>query len=593
MQKEQLAKMIIKRADEYGDSIALKYKTGGTWHEISYKKLGVKIREVAIALLDSGIKEGDRVAIFSQNRYEWAIADFGIMCARGISVPVYATNTREQAEYIIKDASVRLVFTGEQDQYDKIFSIAESGENHIKIVSFDSDVKLKGNQSVCFSEFASSSLVSDKIGELEKRIAASDPDEIATIIYTSGTTGEPKGVMLTHSNFSHQAFSVEKNFDVGLGDRSLCFLPLSHVYERAWSFFIFKCGAMNCYLSNPKKAIEYMGEVRPNVMVSVPRLYEKIYSTVYHKIEQASFLKRLLFKWAVSTGRKYAFRKKDGKPVDLALRLSHDLADRLVLKKLREIVGGDKKFFSAGGAALSQDIEEFFFSIGLLVCQGYGLTESSPMITYNTPGAFKFGTVGKPVPLCEVRIDESGEILARGPNIMKGYLNKPEETEKVIIDGWLRTGDIGEIDNDGFLRITGRIKDLIVLSTGKNIAPQMIETAVVRDHYIEQIAVVGDGRKYISAIVVPCFEALEEYARGRGLKWTTWVDLTELPEITDFYMERINIQSRGLAGSDKIKKFYIHSEKFSQKGGELTPTLKIRRMEVMKKYKDQIEAMYN
>jgi len=210
MQKEQLAKMIIKRADEYGDSIALKYKKGGTWHEISYKKLGVKIREVAIALLDSGIKEGDRVAIFSQNRYEWAIADFGIMCVRGISVPVYATNTREQTEYIIKDASVRLVFTGEQDQYDKIFSIAESGENHIKIVSFDSDVKLKGNLSVCFSEFVSSSLSSDKIGELEKKIAASDPDEIATIVYTSGTTGEPKGVMLTHSNFSHQIFSVEK-----------------------------------------------------------------------------------------------------------------------------------------------------------------------------------------------------------------------------------------------------------------------------------------------------------------------------------------------------------------------------------------------
>jgi len=593
MSERHLAKMIHESARRFDNGVAMRYKESGVWHEISYRALGEKVLMTAKALLELGVSEGDMIGIFSQNRPEWAVTDFGILSVKGVSVPIYATNTAGQAEFIVRDATIKIIFVGDQAQYDKVKTFSGQHPYIEKIIAFDSNIHLEGDDSLHFSDFIELGQKSTRNDEVNARLATARSDDIATLIYTSGTTGDPKGVMLTHGNFLHQIDAVDANFEVGPTDISLCFLPLSHAYERTWSFCVFKNGAQNSYLANPKQVIEYMQEIRPTAMVSVPRLYEKIYSTVYDRLEKATPFKKKLFTWAIGVGKEYAYRRKDGKPVGPALKVAHIIADKLVLSKIRDIVGGPKNFFSAGGAALSKEIEEFFFAAGLLVCEGYGLTETAPMITYNCPSAFKFGTVGKPVPLCEVKIGEQGEILARGPNLMKGYFNKPEETAEVFLSGWLRTGDVGYIDEEGFVKITDRIKDLIITSGGKNIAPQRIETMVGKDHYIEQINAVGDGKKYISALIVPSFPAIEAYARENGIAFSSRQELVQNPQIMELYRTRIEAQSADLAGYEKIKAFTLMPHEFSQEGGELTPTLKIKRKVVMEKYKDIIDAMYH
>jgi long-chain acyl-CoA synthetase len=590
--EKHLGLMIRSSVEKYGDRISMRSRGAGEWEEISYNSLGEQIRLVARALLEYRVNEGDMVGIFSQNRPEWAIADFGILSVKGVSVPIYATNTARQAEYIVNDARIKTIFVGDQGQYNKVKSFFDSSPYLENIIVFDNAVILQGDESIHFKEFLRLGEGSTRDNEVEQRLGKVSSDDIATLIYTSGTTGDPKGVILTHANFFHQFHAVDENFDVDSEDRSLCFLPLSHVYERIWSYYVFNKGVVNNYVEDPKRVIEYFQEVKPTVMVSVPRLYEKIYSTVFDRLERASTFKKKLFMWAIEIGGKYRYALKEKRFIGFYLRLCHRIADMLVLKKIRDIVGGPKKFFSAGGAPLSRDIEEFFFAADLLVCQGYGLTESSPMISYNTPGDFKFGTVGKPVPGCEVKISDSGEILARGPNIMKGYYNKPEETEQTIVDGWLKTGDVGTIDEEGFLIITDRIKDLIITSGGKNIAPQHIETAVGKDHYIEQIAVIGDRRKFVSALVVPSFDALEEYARENNIAFSTREELINKEEIINFYAKRIETQSEELANFERIKKFTLLSSEFTQDGDELTPTLKIKRKVVAEKYSDIIDTMY-
>jgi long-chain acyl-CoA synthetase len=590
--ENHLALMIRTSVERYGDRIAMRSRGRGEWEEIAYNSLGERIRLIAKALLEYKVDEGEMVGIFSQNRPEWAMADFGILSVKGVSVPIYATNTAKQAEYIVNDAQIKTIFVGDQIQYDKVKSFFESSQSLRNIIVFDEAVALKGDESIHFREFLRLGEGSAREGEIDERLNTVSSDDIATLIYTSGTTGDPKGVMLTHANFFHQFYAVDENFNVSREDRSLCFLPLSHVYERTWSYYVFSKGAENNYLEDPKKVIEYFQEVKPTAMVSVPRLYEKIYSTVFDRLERESAFKSKLFKWAIGIGKEYRYAIKDKRFIGPYLGFRHRVADGLVLKKIRDIVGGPKNFFSAGGAPLSKDIEEFFFAAGLLICQGYGLTESSPMISYNTPGDFKFGTVGKPVPGCEVRISDNGEILAKGPNIMRGYYNKPEETEQTIVDGWLKTGDVGIIDKEGFLIITDRIKDLIITSGGKNIAPQHIETEVGKDHYIEQIAVIGDRRKFVSALVVPSFLALEEYARENNIAFSTREELISRKEIIDFFQRRIESQSEELANYERIKRFTLLSSEFTQDGDELTPTLKIKRKVIAERYRDIIDAMY-
>ena len=592
MSKDHLAVMIQESVKKHGDKTAMRYKEAGQWKSISYKELGERVRTAAKALLEEGIKEGDMVGIFSQNRPEWAIADFAILSVKATTVPIYATNTGKQTEYIVNDADIKLIFVGDKVQYGKVTSFMPAQKQLRKIVAFDKDITLKGDDSVLLDDFMKQGEQSSKDDELEKRSSDVNTGDTATLIYTSGTTGDPKGAILMHSNFFNQFYAIDERFNVGTDDKSLCFLPLSHAYERTWSYYIFWCGAENNYISRPKGIVEYMPDVKPTCMVSVPRLYEKIYGAVYDRLEKAPENKKKIFNWAITVGKEYAFKKKDNKFVGPVLKLKHAIADKLVLSNIRTAVGGPKNFFSAGGAPLSQDIEEFFFAAGLLICQGYGLTETSPMITCNSPKAFKFGTVGRPIKGCEVKIGEDGEILARGGNIMKGYYNKPEETGATFVDGWFKTGDVGVVDEDGFVRITDRIKDLIITAQGKNIAPQHIETLIGKDHYIEQIATIGDKKKFMSALIVPSFPALEAYAKEHNISYSSREDLVKKTEIIEFYSNRINDLSTDLANYEKIVRFTLIANEFTQEGGEITPTMKIKRKVVADKYKDIIDRMY-
>ncbi|MCP4901893.1 MAG: long-chain fatty acid--CoA ligase [bacterium] len=586
MGTEHLAQMIRRSCEKHADLPALGYLTDTGWQTYSYRETGRWIDSVARSLIHIGVEVGDRVAIFSPNRPEWTVADLAIASAGAVSVPIFATSTAAQAAHILGDADVTTVFASRPEEHRLLIEAA--GEGALRIVTFDEGVD--GNLWIrAMGDPGKESAVQ---AELDQRVSSGDDDGLATLIYTSGTTGAPKGVMLTHANFAHQSRSVETHFDVGPGDRSLCFLPLAHVYERSWTAHLMASGACNYYLKNPREVIAALGQVKPTVMVSVPRLYEKVHDAVLDRASRAPALRRKLFSWGLNVGNRVAQHIRTGRSPGLGLTLQHKLADRLILSKIRAVVGGDKKFFSAGGAPLAREIEEFFHAVGLLICQGYGLTESSPMATCNTPSCFRFGSVGKAVPECEVKIGDGNEILVRGPNIMMGYLNRAEETAETLADGWLHTGDQGRFDDDGFLFITGRIKDLIITSGGKNIAPQQIESAVGRDPIIDQVAVIGDRRKFITALVVPNFEAVEAWANDHSFAASTREELVKIPEVLELVSERLEAQSIDLAHYERIKKFTLLSRELTIESGELTPTLKIRRQVVEDRFAELIEAMY-
>ncbi|MCB8924560.1 MAG: long-chain fatty acid--CoA ligase [Ardenticatenaceae bacterium] len=592
MSNQHLAEMFFQSARIHSGETAVRIQIDGKWRTHTYQEMSNIIRQIGRALLALGVQPGDRVGIFSQNRPEWTMADLAIFSIRAISVPIYATNTKHQAAYIIDETQMGVIFTGDQENFDKIHAIQKDSPSLKQIIAFDEKVTLQGEMAQHFSQFLASGADKTLDGEIDARLAQAGSDELATIIYTSGTTGEPKGVMLTHDNLFHQFKAMQGQFHVGPGDRSLCFLPLSHVYERAWSFYVFQCGAENNYLANPKEVIEAMSAVKPTVMVSVPRLYEKIYATALHGLEQGPALRKRLFNWAIDVGRRYQYQLKDAGSAGALLTLQHKLADKLVLSKVRDVVGGPKNFFSAGGAPLSKDIEEFFFAVGLLVCEGYGLTETSPMVTFNTPKAFKFGTVGKPIIDCQVKIAEDGEILVKSPSVTQGYYNKPQATADAFCDGWFHTGDVGQFDEEGFLVITDRLKDLIITSGGKNIAPQKIETVYAKDHFIEQFIVIGDRFKFISALLVPNFAVLEAYAREQGIPFRSYEELVAKDEIYAFYKERLASRSEELANYEQVKVFTLLPKPFTQETGEITPSQKMKRRVIMKNYAEQIAAMY-
>ncbi len=590
-----LAAMVYERTRAFGGDVALRYKRDGEWRSISWRDLGEKMRAVSAALVDMGIRPGDSVGIFSGNRPEWHVADLATLGVRGISVPIYATNSAREAEYIVRDAGISVLFVGNREQYEKAVSCMGEGSPLKRVVVFDGDVAVDHEKgAMLFDELVGHGRALANDAEVDNRLAAATFDDLATIIYTSGTTGDPKGVMLTHKNFFAMMYATGRYYQrPSRGGHSLCFLPLSHVFERAWSYGVFQYGMVNSYCPDPKLILEYFSEARPMYMTSVPRLWEKIYATIFERLQSASPRKRKLFGWAVETGKRYGTLRASGAGVPAGLALRHFFADRLVLKKLRALVGGRPVSFNVGGAAFSAEINEFFNGVGITLAQGYGLTEAFPISVSSPEVGIKFGACGKIVPLMQVRISNEGEIQVKGPAVMSGYYNKPEATEAVFTpDGWFRTGDVGHVDADGYVRITERIKDLIITSGGKNIAPQQIETLVGEDLYIEQIAVIGDGRNYISALVVPSFEALEPYARSAGISFNLPADLISMPEIVDFYRRRIDERTRDLGQVEKIKRFTLIATPFTQENGEITPTMKIRRKVIEKKYGDVIGAMY-
>ena len=597
MEITHYSQIFKKQVEKYGNRIAMRYKDNGSWKETSWKLFGEQVDAVSKALMQLGVKEQECVGIFSQNRPEWTIVDFAAIGIRAVPVPIYPTSTTRQAEYIINDARIRILFVDGQAQYEKALSLLNTNPFLEKIIVFNGDLPIAGDDGICyFTDLLKTGRALNLDAEVAARLDQAEKEDLLTLVYTSGTTGEPKGVMLTHANILFQAQQHDQRLlNPNDSDISLCFLPLSHVFERIWTYYVFSKGMTNVYLDDPSKIIEFIAEVKPTIMCAVPRFYEKIYAAVYNRLESASVIKKGLFHWAVSVGRAFHNRKKDKLAISALLSLKYKIADKLVLKKIRDLTGGRVRFFPCAGAPLAQEIEEFFYAVGMFVCYGYGLSETTATVTCHEPHFFNFGAVGKPLPGVEVIIDPiNSEVLVRGGNIMKGYYHKPEETARVLSeDGFFRTGDAGEFDDNGELRITDRIKDLIKTSGGKYIAPQMLETLVCADFYIEQISIIGEKKKYVTALIIPSFPALEEYAEANGITFTSREDLIKNPKIVDFYKQKIETLTKDIAPFEKIKKFTLLAREFTMDAGEITPTMKVRRTVIHKNYIDIIDAMYD
>jgi len=590
--------MVVNYAKKFGDLPALHHKPYGKWETFSWKQMGEILFAVASELLNSGIKEGDRIGIFSVNRAEWHLADLGALLIRCVTVPIYATNTEEEAAYIINDAEVRVLFVGRQVHYDKSYPLLDKCPSLEKIVVFHHGTKIHDDDRVVmWDDFLAAGIEASRKEDIEEITKRASYDDMSEIIYTSGTTGEPKGAVHTHKTMMHNAWGVGRytelnNFNEG--DSSMCMLPLTHVLEGSWSFGILSMGMQLYYCEDHNEILEYLAEANPTVMNAAPRLFEKIYATLYTKIRDASPLKQKIFHWSVEIGKQHGDLVLAGIQPGPFLSLKRKIADKLVLHKVCALFGTNFHHLNYGGAPLNPEIEKFFFYCGVLVTGGYGLTETSPVLAMNGPHCFKFGSVGPAAPLVDIRIDpDTGEIQAKGPNIVKEYYKKPEATKEAFTeDGWFKTGDIGHFDEDGYLYITDRIKDLIITSGGKNIAPQLIETLMAEDHFIEYIAAVGDGRKYVSALIVPAYVNLEDWAAKQGITYTGRAGLIKNPKVIEFYQKIIDNRQQSLGQAERIKKFTLLENEFSQETGEITPTMKVKRKVVQEKYKDLIEAMY-
>jgi len=595
---QQTAVMIVNYAKKYGDTVELHNKAYGQWETFTWNQMSEIMFAVASALLNSGIKEEDKIGIFSANRAEWHLSDLGSLLMRCVTVPIYATNTEEETAYIVNDSEIKVLFVGRQVHYDKAYSLLEKCPSLEKIVVFHRGTNIHDdNRVIMWDDFLQEGRAAARKSEIEAIMKRAHYDDICTIIYTSGTTGEPKGAVHTHKTLMHNAWGVGRYTQEGFveGDSSLCMLPLTHVLERSWSYGILSMGMQLWYCEDHNEILQYLTEANTTVMNSAPRLFEKIYSTLYTGIRTAPPMKQKIFHWSVGVGKQHGDLVLAGIQPGALLTLKRKIADKLVLHKVRALFGTGLHHLNYGGAALNPEIEKFFFYCGVLITSGYGLTETAPVLAMNGWQYFKFGSVGPAAPLVDIRIDpDTGEIQAQGPNVFKEYYKKPELTKEVFTeDGWFKTGDIGRIDEDGYLFITDRLKDLIITSGGKNIAPQMIEIIMGEDHFIEYIAVVGDGRKYISALIVPTFVNLEDWATKAGITFASRAELIKHPKVIEFYENIINERQKSLGQVERIKKFTLLENEFSQETGEITPTMKVKRKFVQAKYKDLIDAMYD
>ena len=575
------------QAKNFSNRTALRFQEQGKWCNMEWSTLQQEIDNISLALIAQGIEIQDKIGIFAHNMPRWSIADFGAMQARVVTVPIYATNTPPQVEYIINNADIKILFVGEQAQMDCAIQIANNCTQLIKIVAIKSSINLHNHPLACYWE--NFIQVKKNVSELETRLASKRLDDLFTLIYTSGTTGDPKGVMLDYANLAYQLQSHDQALNISEQDISLSFLPLSHIFERAWVAYIFHRGAVNCYLEDTNQIRQALVETKPTVMCAVPRFYEKIYTAVLDKIEKAPFIRKTLFHWAIKAGEKHYQSAKPSR----WLKWQHKWADKLVLSKLRALLGGQVRMMPCGGAKLEPTIGKFFHSLGVNVKLGYGMTETTATVSCWEDHGFNPNSIGKLMPNAEVKIGENNEILVRGGMVMRGYYNKPEETANAFTaDGFLKTGDAGEMDAEGNLHITDRIKELMKTSNGKYIAPQYIEGKIGKDKFIEQIAIIADAKKYVSALIVPCFDSLEEYAKQLNIKYQDRLELIKHSEIIQMFEKRLHDVQKELASFEQVKRFTLLPQAFSQAMEEITPTLKLRRKVIMQRYREQIEQMY-
>lgn len=594
--KETLPELFAESVSKHREWVAYREKKDGNWLPLTYGQLRDKVELVAMGLRSIGLQKGDRVGIQSENRSEWTISDYAMVHFGIVSVAVYPTLLPEQVEYILNDSGSSAVFVSTRDQAEKVMSIKKDVPSLRFMFVFD-DVKNDEDWIMTFSELM------EKGAEFKKTVSYSledegkkvQKDDLWTLIYTSGTTGNPKGVMLTNFNEASNCQAVQETVHFMEGKRWLSFLPLSHSLERTGSHFTFMIGSETWVAESILKVPDNLQEARPHYMISVPRLYEKIYSKVVEKINGDSSVVQKIFKWATAVGRETSmkFLQKNKKPTGI-LGIKFNLAKKLVFHKITEVFGGEFIFGISGGAPLPQAIGDFFASAGVLILEGFGLTETTPVTNVNPLDNIKFGYVGPTILDVEMKIAEDGEILFRGPNIMPGYWNNPEATAEVIEpDGWFHTGDIGIIDEEGFLKITDRKKNLIVTSGGKNIAPANIENKLVQSRYIDQLVVIGDRRNFLVAAIVPAKEVIEGYAKENNINAASFGELLKDQRIYALVDDDVQRLQQEFARYEQVKKFFLIETAFTIDGGELTPSLKVKRKVVEQKYATELDALYN
>ena len=591
--------LIHEQAEKYGNRAALTFRMFGSleWKQVSWKQFSLRVKQVSNAMLNLGIKPQESIVVFAQNCIQYLYTDFGAYGIRAISIPIYATSSEQQIQYVVQDAGVRFLFVGEQEQYDKahrIFALCPTLE---RIIIFDRSVRISTHDpnALYFEDFIALGENLPRQTQVEELWKQASYDDVCNIIYTSGTTGESKGVILTYKQYDAAMKANDECVPVGEKDRVMCFLPLAHIFERGWAYLCLSEGAHLILNTYPKEIQQSMRETHPSCMCSVPRFWEKVYMAVKDKIENSSAAKQKIFRHALAVGKKYNIEYLSrGKRPPMSLALEYKLLNNSIMSLVRKELGlQNAHFFPTAGAYVSPEVEEFVHSVGLNMVVGYGLTESLATVSCDHIGEpYTIGSVGRPISSIEVKISEEGEILLKGPTITCGYY-KRDDANAVAFDedGFFHTGDAGYMRN-GELFLTERIKDLYKTSNGKYIAPQMVEAMLLVDKYIDQVAVIADQRKFVSALIVPEFRLVEEWATSKGLKFDSREELCQNKEVHDMIMERIDTLQQRLAHYEKIKRITLIAHHFSMESGELTNTLKLKRAVVSRNFKDIIDKMY-
>lgn len=573
---------------------ALNYKTEGSWHKISTEELLARAERIALGLYSLGLRKDDKAAILAANSPDWTITDAACQLSGVIDVPIYTTLAPNAVAYIVNDSGARVFFVEDKETLDRLSVIFADCPSVEKYVVFSGD-DVSGENILTLAELEKlgEELQAENPGLIDELVRNVDASNVATLIYTSGTTGEPKGVMLTHGNLISNAIDAGGKYGFSANDVPLSVLPLSHVFERTGMYLYIFNGMAVHYAESIEKVADNLREVRPTMFVGVPRIFEKVYAKAKLKASQDSKFKEKIFDWAIEIGKTVALKRERGEDISRGLAIRHSIADKLVFSKFREFFGGRLRFCITGGAALSDTIFLIFNGAGVAIMQGYGLTETSPVITSSNPIDVRLGTVGKPIRNVHVRIAEDGEIETRGPNVMLGYYNKPDATREVFTaDGWFKTGDIGEFDRDGFLKITDRKKELFKTSGGKYIAPSPIEQMIKGSRFVSQVVLVGNERKFPAALIVPSFEQLESFAREHGLDPDAPEEFCSHERVIEFFQRQVEEHTRDLSQYEKVKRIALLHQELTVESGELTPTLKIKRRVVNEKYAMIIEKIY-
>jgi long-chain acyl-CoA synthetase len=582
-----LADLLPRAAEAYKDAPAVRYKEGGAWVDRSFNQVRDLVRSLALGLIDLGVEKGDKVSILGNTRPEWTYFDFAALSAGATVVPIYQTNSPEECRYVLENSDAKVVVVEDDEQMEKIRAVRDSLPllEHIVRMTGSSDDAISMDDLATRGE-------SHDAAEWEARWKSVTPNDICTFIYTSGTTGPPKGCIISHGNYRAMLDMVNATSVIEPNDVSYLYLPLAHSFALLIQLGSFDLGATLAYWErDPLKIVPNLGELRPSYFPSVPRIFEKIYSTATSAMEREGGLKKAIFDWSIKVGQKMRETERAGRKPGFLLRKQYKFADEKVLSKIRGLFGGQLRLAVSGAAPINPDILRFFDAAGVLVLEGWGMTETSTAATISKPDDFKIGTIGKPFPGCEVRIAEDGEILVKGPNVFQGYYKNEEATRETIVDGWLHTGDIGEIDSDGFIKITGRKKDIIITAGGKNITPANLEAEIKQHPLVSQCVVVGDRRPYLVALVTLDPEELVAYAKEHGLPEDPEA-LAKNPEIKKAVEDHVETINEKFARVEQVKKITLLPRDLSQEGGELTPTLKVKRAVVAQKHEGEIEALY-